>query len=578
MKMDIRKYFTWALAAGALLAASCVEETSRFEGGEEKPDPNNVGYLSFSELNVTVEERMDDVGNTPEARAATRAGNTDFATYRVEILDAAGNAVEVTDKNGTACKSFLYADRPQQIELPAGSYTLSISSGPTKDAAFEGDEGTPTYGASPKFAITKGNTTALTDVVCRLLSVKVTVAYKDTLVATMSEKTRAELVLGDKNALTFEGREPALAGFLKPLAGQKNPLVLYLTTKFNGKEITEQPLTVADDAKAGEWRKITVGLQHAEDGSVVINAEIETWVYNEEVVVDTRTLATFCEDRIPDEDGPDAPKLTWPGHSLDEVLKLTPDNYDENGYFTEPCEFTITTKDPMASLVIDITTDNPEFRTLLDAKELTEPKDMFTVQGLALTALRSWGFPAKNLAVTERTFPLDVLMKILSDYEGTHAFAMTIVDEAGRKSTSTLTIEVSAGGGDPRIVWVGHDIKKRYNTSELQDPGSVQIRISATQGVRSLTVAISGALDLDGMVPSKFDLADPEATEAGLSEKLKNLGFPVGAEVTGQTALSFDITSFMALMGTFPGDTDFEMTVVDSTGVETAEKVMVHVD
>ena len=69
-----------------------------------------------------------------------------------------------------------------------------------------------------------------------------------------------------------------------------------------------------------------------------------------------------------------------------------------------------------------------------------------------------------------------------------------------------------------------------------------------------------------------------EATEAGLSEKLKGLGFPVGAEVTGQTALSFDITSFMALMGTFPGDTDFEMTVVDSTGVETAEKVMVHVD
>ena len=548
--MDIRKYFTWALAAGALLAASCVEETSRFEGGEEKPDPNNVGYLSFSELNVTVEERMDDVGNTPEARAATRAGNTDFATYRVEILDAAGNAVEVTDKNGTACKSFLYADRPQQIELPAGSYTLSISSGPTKDAAFEGDEGTPTYGASPKFTITKGNTTALTDVVCRLLSVKVTVAYKDTLVATMSEKTRAELVLGDKNALTFEGREPALAGFLKPLAGQKNPLVLYLTTKFNGKEITEQPLTVADDAKAGEWRKITVGLQHAEDGSVIINAEIETWVYNEEVVVDTRTLATFCEDRI----------------------------YDENGYFTEPCEFTITTKDPMASLVIDITTDNPEFRTLLDAKELTEPKDMFTVQGLALTALRSWGFPAKNLAVTERTFPLEVLMKILSDYEGTHAFAMTIVDEAGRKSTSTLTIEVSAGGPDPRIVWVGHDIKKRYNTADLQKPGSVQIRISATQGVQSLTVAISGALDLDGMVPSKFDLADPEATEAGLSEKLKGLGFPVGAEVTGQTALSFDITSFMALMGTFPGDTDFEMTVVDSTGVETAEKVMVHVD
>ena len=490
MKMDIRKYFI--LAAGALLAAACVDENSRFGGGEEGSDKQNVGYLSFAELNVTVEERMEDVGNTPEARALTRAGNTDLATYAVEILDAAGQAVEVTDKNGTAVKSFAYADRPEQIELPVGSYTLRVSSGETKDAAWDGEEGTPTYGAEAKFAITKGNITALTDVTCRLLSVKVTVAYKDTLIATMSENTTAKLVLSDTNMLTFEGREPALAGFLKPIAGQKNPLMLYLTTTFNGKQINEQQLVVAEDAKAGDWRKITVGLQHAEDGSVVINAEIETWVYNEEVVVATRTLATFCEERIPDENDPDAPKLTWPGHSLDEVLKLTPDNYDENGYFNEPCDFTITTKAPMASLVIDITTDNTEFRTLLDAKELTEPKDMFTVQGLALTALRSWGFPAKNLAVTERTFPLDVLMKILSDYEGTHAFAMTIADEAGRKSTSTLTIEVSAGGPDPRIVWMGKDIKKRYNTADLQEPGSVQIKATASKGIGSLLVKISG--------------------------------------------------------------------------------------
>lgn len=576
MKMDIRKYFI--LAASALLSVACVNENSRFGGGEEEPDKENVGYLSFAELNVTVEERVEDVGSTPEARALTRAGNTDLATYAVEILDAAGQPVEVTDKNGNAVKSFAYADRPQQIELPVGSYTLSVSSGDTKDAAWDGEEGTPTYGANAKFAITKGNVTSLTDVTCRLLSVKVTVAYKDTLIATMSENTTARLVLSDANALTFEGREPALAGFLKPMAGQKNPLVLYLTTTFNGKQINEQPLSVAEDAKAGEWRKITVGLQHAEDGSVVISAEIETWVYNEEVVVDTRTLATFCEERIPDENDPDAPKLEWPGHSLDEVLKLTPDNYDENGYFNEPCDFTVTTKAPMASLVIDIATDNPEFRALLDAKELTEPKDLFTVQGLARTALRSWGFPLVNLNVTKRTFPLEVLMKILSDYEGTHTFAMTITDEAGRKSTHTLAVEMSSGGPDPRIVWVGHDITQRYNTSELQEPGSVQIRITASQGVKSLKVAISGALDLDGIVPSEFDLADPEATEAGLSEKLEGLGFPVGADVAGKASLSFDITSFMELMGTFPGDTDFEMTVVDATGVETAEKVMVHVD
>ena len=77
---------------------------------------------------------------------------------------------------------------------------------------------------------------------------------------------------------------------------------------------------------------------------------------------------------------------------------------------------------------------------------------------------------------------------------------------------------------------------------------------------------------------AKFDLADPEATEAGLSEKLEGLGFPVGADVVGKTSLTFDITGFMALMGTFPGDTDFTMAVVDAAGTEVTEKVMVHVD
>jgi len=579
MKTDIRKYFARTLAALLLTgAAACVDEGSRFDGEEEKPDQENVGYLSFAELEVTVEQRTEDVGAAPEARAMTRAGNTDLATYKVEILDASGNAVEVTDKNGTVAKSFAYADRPQQIELPVGSYTLSVNSGSTPDTAWEGDEGTPTYGADVKFAITKGNTTSLTDVTCRMLTVKVTVAYKDTLIATMSEQTTARLVLGEQNALTFEGREPAKAGFLKPAAGQTNPLVLYLTTTFNGKQIDGQPLTVANDAKAGEWRKITVGLQHAEDGTVIINAEIETWVYNQEVTVDTRTLAMLSEERIPDENDPDAPKLEWPGRSPEEPFKLTPDQFDADGVCTEDCTMTVTAKAPMASFGVALTSDNAEFTAYIGSSGLAGEADLFTVGVPAKTTLKAWGFPVSGLAATSRTFDLNGLMAALADYEGTHTVTMNVTDEEGRKNTFVLTIEVSAGGPDPRIVWVGHDIKKRYNTADLQTEGSVQIKIAASEGVRSLLVEISGALDLDGLVPAEFDLTDPEATEAGLSEKLQNLGFPVGADVIGKTSLTFDITNFMGLMGTFPGDTDFTMTVVDAADTDVTEKVMVHVN
>ena len=207
----------------------------------------------------------------------------------------------------------------------------------------------------------------------------------------MSTDTHAEVVLGEKNMLLFEGKEPTLVGYLKPTADQSNPLVLYLTTTFNEKKIERQPLIVARDAKAGQYRNITVGLQNAEDGTIIISAEIETWLENDEIVVDCEKTAVtaLCEERIPDENSPDAPKLEWPGHSFDEVYTLDASKFDENGYFNKPCDFTITTKTPMASLLVGATTDNAAFQNLLNAAELTEPKDMFTVEGVARTALRS---------------------------------------------------------------------------------------------------------------------------------------------------------------------------------------------
>lgn len=589
MKRRFPQYLTAALAA-LLLAGSCVTETSRFEGGEEKPDDRNVGYLTFEALEMTVVDRTEEIDHHPESYAATRAaGNTDVESYTVEILDANGRAVEVTDKNGTAGTSFLYGNRPEQIELPVGVYTLSVYSAPTPDAGE-----TPTYGAAQTVTITKGGTTSLQDMTCRLLSVKVTVAYKDTLIATMSADTRAEVVLGEKNGLVFEGKEPTLVGYLKPEADQSNPLVLYLTTTFNEKKIDRQPLVVARDAKAGQYRNITVGLQNAEDGTIIISAEIETWLENDEIVVDCQKIAVtaLCEERIPDENDPDAPKLEWPGHSLDETLTLDASKFDRNGYFNEPCDFTITTKTPMKSLQVGVTTDNAAYRNLLNAAELTEPKDMFTVDGVARAALRSWGFPAVNLNVTQRTFPLSELMKVLYDYEGNHIFTLTITDEAERKSTYELKIAVKHGtSAAPRIEWLSeeHEAKDIAGKSVAEIEAlatpvtgdlTVDIRITAPSGIRSLLVKIDGALDLEGMLPASFDLTDPDAAMPGLSAVLgkDGFGFPVGDEVAGQTEIPFSITSFLPLMGTFPGVTWFTLTVVDTDGNRTERAIILRIE
>lgn len=574
----MRKYLAAPLGALLLLTAACVKETSGFEGGET-PEGPNVGYLALASLDASIEQRVEEIGPAK----GTRAANTDLATYTVQILDDRGNPVAVADKNGQTVTSFAYADRAETIELPVGRYTLSVYSGPTPDVAWEGDEGTPTYGATQNFAIIKQQTSTLQNMTCRLLSVRVTVSYKDTLLATMSDDTQSELVLSDDRSLLFTGKYPKGAGYLKPKEGQTNTLILYLTTVFDGKPITRQPLQVAKNAKAGEWRNIEVNLQHAEDGTIVINAQVETWVAGRPVDVDVVTLATLCEATIPDENDPNAPKLQWPGHTLDEPFKLTPEQFDNDGYFVEACDFTATSTTPLTSFLVGVETDNDAFRDLLKAAKLTEPQDMFTVEGVARTALRSWGFPAVNLNVTERTFPLSELMKVLFDYEGTHTFAITLTNEAELKSTFRLTIEVDpSGGADPRIRWEGkdkdgndYDIKNRYDTFEGME---VNIKVTATQGVASLLVSIEGALDLDGMLPAQFDLTDPEASMEGLSATLREFGFPTGDEVIRQTELNFSITTFIPLLGTFKGDTDFRLTVVDAAGNTATEAIMLHVN
>ncbi|MDE7304715.1 MAG: DUF4493 domain-containing protein [Alistipes sp.] len=581
MKTTLQRYLPTLLLGMALAFSACVKETSGFEGGDGgNVDLRNVGYLSLANLEATVEQRMEEVGTVK-----TRGANTDVRTYKIRILDAKGDPVEVVDRHGATTTDFAYADRPETIELPVGVYSLTVRSAETPDVAWEGDPNTPTYGATQDFAILKGLPTELRDIVCRQLSIRATVSYKDKLLATMSDDTSSELVLGNDRSLLFEGKYPERAGYLKPTEGTNNTLTLYLTTVFDGKQITRQPIHVATNAKAGEWRNIEVNLQHAEDGTIIISAEVETWVYGKPVEIDMISLATISEERIPDENDPDAPKLEWPGHSFDEPFMLNNDKFDANGYFIEPCDFTVTTPTPMTSFMVATESDNAAFRNLLNAAELTEPKDMFTVEGVARTALRSWGFPAINLNVTERTFPLKELMKVLFDYEGTHKFTMTIVNEAGLKSTFALTIIVDrSAGADPRIRWEGqdkdgnnYDIKQRYDTFEGME---VDIKATATQGVKSLIVSIEGVLaeGLGEMMPTRFDLADPEAAKAGLTATLEGFGFPTGADVTGKTELQFSISKFIPLLDSFKGDTDFRLTVIDQQGHETTEAIMLHVN
>lgn len=114
---------------------------------------------------------------------------------------------------------------------------------------------------------------------------------------------------------------------------------------------------------------------------------------------------------------------------------------------------------------------------------------------------------------------------------------------------------------------------KDINLESINDAnnfsGEAVVIITANEGITNLLVEIesdnSEFIDAVGdLMPTKFDLANPESTD--LEESLSSIGFPVGNEVKGQPSADFDITTFVPLLKSFPGNHTFTITVVDTKG------------
>lgn len=98
-------------------------------------------------------------------------------------------------------------------------------------------------------------------------------------------------------------------------------------------------------------------------------------------------------------------------------------------------------------------------------------------------------------------------------------------------------------------------------------PESAVVTIDCPKGFKNLIVVI----DSDGLTPEEldgigltqtFDLVNP----GQYSDALAGLGFPVGSDVLGQTSVKFDISTFVPLLTSFPGKSNFNITAIDSEG------------
>ena len=639
----------------AVTVSGCSEREMMGGNGTTDPAGNAVGYVRIADGGLTVEfdgERVNnpEQGSRAEATAPAGANVDDFW---VEFISTETNEpVEYTVGDSTDTRftyaqvkgAKVYVDEEEYnvIALKPGNYILRAYSGDAYDKTagvyWDGETpGQPSWaGESTPFEITIEHTAETpktgVNVQCALQSVKVTVVLdhglaehlkdgtevnvimtedltdleEQTLTATYTNVEHpyglADIKISDAGQFTGVDNEtrPSAVSYFVPDA-VNNAMTVVITGMYNdGKEDRQFSAEVEisdgdeDPVIAGQWRKIWLYLE-AEDepeGSIVIKAVVETWVYDEQIDVDvTNVVASVGERTIKDTD---ESKLSIYSSNGGMKLDGTPNeisSFDAAGKFTGNAKLglRLNTGKDVSKFAVKIKTNNSEIQdALTEAKINDEWVDIATISGSAKVFFNSWGLPT---TVPTGNVEYDLASFIEYAYtcgDGIHIITFA-VESGDYTYNAVLTLDVNANGGsdvpsdgEPTIVWRGgKDFETRYTVSNnLQ----VIIDITVPAGIKNLFVTMSGALEseLEGLMPTHFDLANTSAAEfdGDLKETLRGhpMYFPTDDQVVGEKSLVFDISTFMPMLSVIEGDSDFMLEVVDANGLSDKKTIKLHVE
>ena len=308
--------FTVATLFAALMMVGCGPE-GLTNGGVNGDDTQNTGKLSIEALSIDcrIDESDPDVGLL--STRATR-GSEEINNFMCSIINEENEVLH----------SFKYGERPTSaIELKTGDYVLSIVSGEVPGAAWE----TPVYGANKPFKIVRNETTTISEIVCSLLQIKVSVSYSEDLLERLGERTLTIVSVGD-NSLEYSLTESRAGFFLAPNALNSINLCIsgtYAADKENFK-IIEMNKEVRD-VKAGQHSKIHFYIEHASEGNINVGVTIRDWVTDEIVPCNVADLVKEEEwTEGGNQGGSDTPatpvedpSIVWDGHDISQRTPIT---------------------------------------------------------------------------------------------------------------------------------------------------------------------------------------------------------------------------------------------------------------
>ena len=144
--------------------------------------------------------------------------------------------------------------------------------------------------------------------------------------------------VGD-NRLVFDraAADAGKAGYFKAVEAS-NTVKVVLSGQYNKAAADEAPEYVAVNwtkeitgCKAGQWRKVSIGVLNADEGNVQFQVTVENWVYDQKVEVDVTQLYAFGEETIPDDDVSDAdsPVVTLDGYDIANGYDINGSMYDD---------------------------------------------------------------------------------------------------------------------------------------------------------------------------------------------------------------------------------------------------------
>ena len=402
-EMTMKKIIIAAATAALMLFASC-----------QKSPVQNVkgnGFLTLGEFALEVDEAL--------VTKADPAGDN----YSIKIYD--------TDEALVASKTYAEVkDNDDKISLPAGTYTLVASSlsGDVPTASWEN----PIYGTSKTFSIEAGQETSIGTLTCSLLQCKVTVAYSDEFLATVTGegKTSVEVTSGHPldYVLYANGTYDQSAGYFA--VGDGNTMTVVFKGSIDGK--TAKMTKTFSGIAPKQWRQIKFVQKKNEQGQATFDIVIN------DLISDETLNNSMNAEEDPIGDDPDAPKGDG-GITLDFDYEAGCDSdlTDLNDMVIVPMDEKVmsiklkaTVPNGILKFTVDIESTSTSFGTALGAAggshiDLINPSPANDV----IFQVVPFPHGSDLVGQTEVAFDLSAAQEAIIRYPGTHTFLMTIVDQ-----------------------------------------------------------------------------------------------------------------------------------------------------